>query len=359
MAEIYVPEERLERAPPVPALQTGANLLDMIGTALNRGLPIEYMDKLIEMKERLDAEAARQAYAADMAVCKAEMPPIEKDALVDYQGSKGRVTYRHESIGHVFEVAAPVLGRHGFSHDFDVTQEGDKLTVCCSITHRAGHTKRVSLRAGPDTSGGKNAIQAIESAVSYLKRATFKLALGVAARNEGGDDGRGAGPPMDGDTVELLGAAAVVAVRERLAVIGCDDTRVLKWASAQAKRPIERVEDIPAKYQTPLLNVLDQQIEAAGASVGTARGGTAADATDVIDADDAAHLRAMLSEVGVSERQIVDFVVEAIGRPIASIDEIPAACWTAIMGRLEATRKKNAAEAGQGSLMPDHDDIPI
>jgi hypothetical protein len=66
------------------------------------------------------------------------------------------------------------------------------VTVSCIISHRAGHSEENSLSARHDTSGNKNPIQALGSAVTYLQRYTLKAAVGVAAAAD--DDGQTATP---------------------------------------------------------------------------------------------------------------------------------------------------------------------
>jgi hypothetical protein len=44
-----------------------------------------------------------------------------------------------------------------------------------------GHKIETSIEAGSDTSGSKNAIQAIGSTISYLKRYTLENVLGLSA----------------------------------------------------------------------------------------------------------------------------------------------------------------------------------
>jgi hypothetical protein len=62
------------------------------------------------------------------------------------------------------------------------------VTVICVIGHADGYSEEASkLSAAPDTSGSKNPIQSIGSAVTYLERYTLRAALGLAAAKD--DDG--------------------------------------------------------------------------------------------------------------------------------------------------------------------------
>ena len=77
------------------------------------------------------------------------------------------------------------------SHRWNVHQDGSTITVTCYITHDMGHSVETSISAGADMSGGKNAIQAIASTITYLERYSLQAATGIAAL-EADDDGQGA-----------------------------------------------------------------------------------------------------------------------------------------------------------------------
>ena len=261
---VLMPPERAA-PPPAPIEPSGNALLDMIAKVVERGLPIEYLDKVMELRERFEREEARKAFASAMAAAKAEMPPIEKDAEVDFTSAKGRTHYRHESIGHLFAVAVPVLARHGFSHDYEWSQsEGGQIEVTCIVTHAAGHAKRVTLKGPPDASGNKNTLQALKSTNTSLRREAFKLAIGLAARDEPDDDGRGAGPqaPEEAGPITI---DQVVVLQTMLDSLDMPETRLLTWLSLQAKVEFESLEDIPANWY----NRAKEQLERQGAKVPT------------------------------------------------------------------------------------------
>jgi len=67
------------------------------------------------------------------------------------------------------------------------------VSVTCVVSHVDGHSEENTLSANNDTSGSKNAIQAVGSAVTYLERYSLKAALGLAAAED--DDAQAAGEP--------------------------------------------------------------------------------------------------------------------------------------------------------------------
>ena len=70
--------------------------------------------------------------------------------------------------------------------------------VTAILSHELGHSESTTLSAPIDASGGKNAIQAVRSAWSYLRRITAESILGIATGYEGDDDdGASAGAPVE------------------------------------------------------------------------------------------------------------------------------------------------------------------
>jgi len=62
--------------------------------------------------------------------------------------------------------------------------ENNCISITCVVTHLDGHSEQTTMESPPETSGSKNAIQAIGSAVSYLQRYTLTGALGITTADE-------------------------------------------------------------------------------------------------------------------------------------------------------------------------------
>lgn len=160
------------------------------------------MERLMGLQERWDANEAKKAYHQAMASFKQNPPTIYKDRHVDFTTQKGRTAYDHASIGNVVKQIVAALAEHDLSHSWTTEQrEGGQVAVTCTITHKLGHSESVTLQAGRDESGGKNSIQALGSAITYLQRYTLLAITGLAVEDGSDDDGQGAdGSAMDAAT---------------------------------------------------------------------------------------------------------------------------------------------------------------
>lgn len=206
-----------------PASQiVSADPMAMVSDALARGATPEMVDRLIAWGERLQAAAARRAFDEAIAAAKAKISVVVRNA-------KGHNDKRYADFAAYARAVDPVLAEHGLSYRFRTTQDG-AIRVTCIVSHRDGHSEENSLTGPSDTSGSKNAIQAIGSTLSYLQRYTLIQAFGLASSND--DDGRAAGGAAE--PAPSITDAQAEALRKALAFKGrseVDFCRVMKRES--------------------------------------------------------------------------------------------------------------------------------
>lgn len=173
----------------VPALRSAASVtpMEMLDRALSSGASVETLTQLMNLQERWEASQARKAFDSAIAQAKAEIPPIIRNAT-------GHNNKRYADFSAIASVVDPILSKYGLSYRFKTSQT-DKINVTCILSHKEGHAEETTLSGGADTSGSKNAIQAIGSALTYLSRYSLMAALGLAATND--DDGARSGDTAD------------------------------------------------------------------------------------------------------------------------------------------------------------------
>jgi len=157
-----------------------------IQQAIAGGTDLDKLKGLLELQERWEANEARKAYHVAMSAFKANPPEIEKDKKVSYL----QVKFSHASLSNVSKKINEALSRHGLSASWTVQQNG-AVSVTCKITHEKGHSEETTLTAAADTSGSKNAIQAIGSTISYLERYSLLALTGMATEDMNDNDGQG------------------------------------------------------------------------------------------------------------------------------------------------------------------------
>ncbi|HBO6773235.1 TPA: ERF family protein [Pseudomonas aeruginosa] len=163
------------------AIQESATVLQVIQKAASDpSCDIEKLERLMAMHERMQAKQAEQQYAEAMAAMQQELP-----AIGERGNAAGRYTYAlWEDIN---EKLKPILAKHGFSISFRMPRCDKGIEVEGVLTHRAGHSERTTIVLPADTSGNKNAVQAVASSVSYGKRYTAGALLNFTTHGEDDD----------------------------------------------------------------------------------------------------------------------------------------------------------------------------
>jgi len=154
--------------------------MTMLQKAVETGAGLDMVEKLMGLQERWEATQARKAFDEAIAAAKLEIPPIERNAT-------GHNSKRYADFSAIAKTVDPILGKHGLSYRFR-TQQGERISVTCILSHKAGHYEETTLSGPADTSGNKNAIQSIGSTLTYLQRYSLVQMLGLAAAND--DDGK-------------------------------------------------------------------------------------------------------------------------------------------------------------------------
>jgi hypothetical protein len=163
---------------------------ELIRAAVAGKADLQQLKELLAIQRDYEANEARKAYHKAMAAFKANPPKIEKDRQVAY----GNTKYSHASLANVTEKISVELSKYGLSASW-TTKTNGVVSVTCKITHELGHSEETTLSAASDTSGSKNAIQAIGSTITYLERYTLLALTGLATYDQD-DDGQAAGAPI-------------------------------------------------------------------------------------------------------------------------------------------------------------------
>lgn len=169
----------------------GASLMEVIARAASDpAVDIDKMERLIAMQERVQRRNAEIAYNAALAELQPGLPVIvERGGIKDRNGNVQSTYALWEDVN---EAIRPLLAAHGFALSFKVNRETDQISVTGVLSHRDGHKEETTLTLPTDTSGSKNAVQAVGSSTSYGKRYTAFALLNITSTGED-DDGRQAG----------------------------------------------------------------------------------------------------------------------------------------------------------------------
>lgn len=160
--------------------------------AIDRGADVTVIERLMVVREKLQAEASKAAFDCSMAAFQSECPIILKEK----SGAKN--AYKYAPLDAIVEQVRGLTQKHGFS--FSVTSEVDAgwVKAVCKITHAAGHSELSSFRVPVDS---KNPMmtdpQRYGGAMTFAKRYAFCNGFGILTADED-LDGHAARPKPPG-----------------------------------------------------------------------------------------------------------------------------------------------------------------
>jgi hypothetical protein len=189
------------------------------------------IQQILQLKREEEERGARKLFLSDLSGLQAVLPAVERKGIGH---NKARYARFEDFIGTV----KPLYTQFHFSLTFRIKQEAGLIRITGVLGHSAGHQEETELALPADTTGNKNAVQALGSSISYGKRYVGMTLLGIATEDED-DDGKAAGGSerISDDQVEEL--------RTLLMETGSDLARFY------AMFEIECLEDMPkSKLQT-------------------------------------------------------------------------------------------------------------
>lgn len=156
--------------------------------AMDPNSDLEKLERMLELKRQHDASEAQKAYAAAFALASADFPTIPLNG-------KGHNNKPYATLEDITRLTRPVLSAHGLALTFAI-DVGQEVVVTAKLMHKAGHCESTSIALPRDTSGSKNAVQAVGSTQKYGQRYTAQAILGLSLGEDDEDDGNaGASQP--------------------------------------------------------------------------------------------------------------------------------------------------------------------
>lgn len=188
MGEIILPEQRRQN---VATISNDNSIMAVISrAAADPACDIDKLERLMAMHERMQARDAQAEFNTAMAAMQSDIPSIAERGAIVVNGQKRSDYATFEDIN---DVIKPIMQVHGFAITFKVENVAAGLSVTGILMHRAGHRESTTMLLPLDTSGSKNAVQAVGSSTSYGKRYVMSALLNLTTRGED-DDGHAAVP---------------------------------------------------------------------------------------------------------------------------------------------------------------------
>lgn len=155
----------------------------LIAQAIDKGVPVDTMERLLAMRRELKSEWSRGEYDKSMSAFQAVCPIIEKKKKVAF----GTTRYSYAPLEEIVEQTKSLIADNGFSYTFDTKQSENAIKVFCHVKHKAGHSETSEFEIEIDSAAKMNKSQQYGAALTYAKRYAFCNALGISVGEEDTD----------------------------------------------------------------------------------------------------------------------------------------------------------------------------
>lgn len=263
-------------SPERPPALSGDALLDVIARAArDPAVDVDKFERLLGLKREVARDVAEREFNAAFAELGPDLPIIDRKGTIIVYSKRDRELPGGPPLGarpiqktpyatfeDILEAVRPVLYAHGFAirFEYETTAEG-KLITTAILSHRGGYNAKAS--SPPlmhDTTGSKNATQAIGSSLSYGMRYALRAVVPIVshAPQDRDDDAEATGEP-----VAVL-PEQIEDIKRRLAATSTKVKDFLEWAG------VETLDDMNVELYKRGVELLAAKAEKQNARAGDA-----------------------------------------------------------------------------------------
>jgi hypothetical protein len=150
---------------------------------LTKSGAVEALKELFTLRQEITQEIAKKEFFENLRRVQEEIPPIERKRVV--RNRDGSLRYRYATYEDILRAVKPVLTKYGFSFSFKSRVADKQLTVWCELTHEGGHTESTEVTLPIlETGNSMNPVQGIGALLSYAKRYSLSLLLGLGTEED-------------------------------------------------------------------------------------------------------------------------------------------------------------------------------
>ena len=208
---------------------------DLVRMALEKGVDVEVLERLVALQERVTERNARQEFFDALASFQDSVPSIHKGRTAKITTKAGgQYGYTYAPLDAIAKAIRTPLRMNGLSYAWTVEDVGaGALSVVCVLRHIGGHEERSAFPVPVDTAAAMSGAQKHGAALTYGKRQSLTSVLGLTTTDEDTDAARG-----EVGGTDTLTPGQVVDLEALIKEAGADRERFLVWAE------VEELEDI-------------------------------------------------------------------------------------------------------------------
>lgn len=158
----------------------------LISQAITQNVPVETLERLFTLREKVKAETAREAFITAMAKFQSECPVIVKTKEVTL--GSGQRAYSYAPIESIVSQVKDALATNGFSYSTNMEMLENGVKVSVKVQHILGHSEVTEMTVPLGTKTNvMSASQVVAAASTFAKRYAFLNAFGILTGDEDND----------------------------------------------------------------------------------------------------------------------------------------------------------------------------
>jgi len=158
-----------------------------ITQAIQQGLSVEHLERLMALQERWQANNAKMAFVEAMKTFQSECPVIEKRKKIFEKGSTTKVRYQYAPLDNIIAQVGGLIAKHNLSYSFKTTNNEKDIIATLRITHIMGHSEENSFVVPIGTEEYMSAVQKYGARRTFAMRYAFCDGFGILTGDEDTD----------------------------------------------------------------------------------------------------------------------------------------------------------------------------
>lgn len=202
------PKKIIPKQEIIEVQQEQATPMTLIAQAIQNNIPVETMEKLMDLQDRWEAKKAKHAYDEAMAQFQNECPVIKKTKKVYEKGQenvaddKKKSRYSYAPIDSIVEQVKKHIAKNGLSYTIQIKNDEKSLTATCTVKHILGHSEQSEFVVPIGTESFMSDPQKYGARATFAKRYAFCNAFGIMTGDDDTDAKKEAKEPTTTDKVE-------------------------------------------------------------------------------------------------------------------------------------------------------------
>jgi hypothetical protein len=158
-------------------------ILELAKTAVEKG-DVGTLEKLLDLRKQAQETIAKNEFYKALHGFQSELQPIKKSKVV--YNKDGTIRYKYATFDDIVKTIQPLLKKYGLTFHFkpEYDKENQTIIVHCIITHVLGHQEVATFKAPLSLSDKMQFMQTYGSILTYAKRYSLSLALGLATEED-------------------------------------------------------------------------------------------------------------------------------------------------------------------------------